>query len=267
MRRLIHTILIPALLAAQMPQNPSPMVEHTRPHPRVREAAAPGARYTIGGATLYVPHSLDSHRTLMVFFHGGTWLPEIAASENHMAVISAEAAEPGQLLNLVAEAPRVSGLRFNRLILGCWSGGCQTIRAMLPTPEIYDRVNGVLCIDGMHTAYTSDTPDRSNPNIDTSRLDIWVQLAKDAVAGKKRFVVTHSEVFPGTYASTTETADYLLGQLRLQRREVLKWGPMRTQQLSEAEAGRFLLVGYAGNSAPDHVDQLHSLPAYLKWMR
>ena len=80
-------------------------------------------------------------------------------------------------------------------------------------------------------------------------------------------MVTHSEVFPGTFASTTETADYLLKQLRLARRAVLKWGPMGPQQLSEARAGHFLLAGYAGTSAPHHVDQLHSLPVFLKWLR
>jgi len=80
-------------------------------------------------------------------------------------------------------------------------------------------------------------------------------------------IVTHSEIFPGTFASTTETADYLVSQLGLLRHAVLRWGPMQTQQLSEARAGKFLLIGYAGNSAPDHVDQLHSLPEYLRWIR
>jgi hypothetical protein len=87
------------------------------------------------------------------------------------------------------------------------------------------------------------------------------------MAGRKRLIVTHSEIFPGTYASTTETADFLLARLGLKRRAVLKWGPMGTQQLSETRAGKFLLLGYAGNSAPDHVDQLHSLPVFLKWLR
>jgi hypothetical protein len=35
------------------------------------------------------------------------------------------------------------------------------------------------------------------------------------------------------------------------------------QQLSEARAGRFELLGFAGNSAPDHVDQLHAMPEML----
>jgi hypothetical protein len=87
------------------------------------------------------------------------------------------------------------------------------------------------------------------------------------MAGRKRFLLIHSEILPGTYASTTETADYLLKQLGLHRRAILKWGPMGMQQLSEASRGKFLLMGYAGDSAPDHVDQLHSLPVWLKWLR
>jgi hypothetical protein len=87
------------------------------------------------------------------------------------------------------------------------------------------------------------------------------------MAGRKRFLLTHSEIFPGTYASTTETADFLLKQLGVKRRAILKWGPTGLQQLSEAKRGKFLLMGYAGNSAPDHVDQLHSLPAWLKLLR
>jgi len=35
------------------------------------------------------------------------------------------------------------------------------------------------------------------------------------------------------------------------------------QQLSEARSGRFELMGFAGNSAPDHIDQLHSMPEML----
>jgi hypothetical protein len=71
--------------------------------------------------------------------------------------------------------------------------------------------------------------------------------------------------FPARSPALRETADYLLAQLRRKRRAVLRWGPVRTQILSEVRAGRFLLMGFAGNSAPDHVDQLHSPPEVLKW--
>jgi len=35
------------------------------------------------------------------------------------------------------------------------------------------------------------------------------------------------------------------------------------QQLSEASSGGFELLGFAGNSAPDHVDHFHALPEML----
>jgi hypothetical protein len=75
--------------------------------------------------------------------------------------------------------------------------------------------------------------------------------------------VTHSEIFPGAYASTTECADYLLAQLTLKRRPTLIQGPMGMQQLSAVDAGGFHLRGYAGNSAQDHVDFLHAMPAWF----
>jgi hypothetical protein len=169
--------------------------------------------------------------------------------------------------HLLEAAETKVGTHFDHVWLGGWSAGCGAIRQILLSPDSYSRVDAVLAIDGIHTDYTDGKPGPLESKIDPANLRVWLQLARDAVAGRKRLVVTHSEIFPGTFASTTETADYLLAQLGLTRRPVLRWGPMGLQQLSQAAAGRFLLIGYAGNSAPDHVDQLHSLPALLKQLR
>jgi hypothetical protein len=40
---------------------------------------------------------------------------------------------------------------------------------------------------------------------------------------------------------------------------------MGTQMLSETKSGSLLVVGFAGNSAPDHIDQVQSLSEYLHW--
>jgi hypothetical protein len=38
------------------------------------------------------------------------------------------------------------------------------------------------------------------------------------------------------------------------------------QQLSETTAGKLAVIGYAGNTAPDHTDHLHALGAHLtRW--
>lgn len=280
-RAFLAVCLLPALLplSAQQSQNPSPMVEHTRAHARLKQETPPGRREKLDLGTLFVPAGVKVHRglALMIFFHGGTWLPEVAAARNHVAVIGIQAGagsgsysrlfeDPKRFAALLEDAEAKAGFRFGPVILGGWSAGCGAVRQILRTPESYARVNAVLLIDGMHTDYADGKPGPAESKLGTENLDIWVKLGKDAIAGRKRAVVTHSEIFPGTFASTTETADYLAAQLGVPERAVLKWGPMGTQQLSETHAGKFRMLGFAGNSAPDHVDQLHSLPVFLKWL-
>ncbi len=175
--------------------------------------------------------------------------------------------DPARFGRWLDEVETKAGIHFNRVILGGWSAGCGAIRQILKTPESYARVNGVIAIDGIHTDYVDGKPGPLESKLGEANLQVWVQVARDAVAGRKRVLITHSEIFPGTFASTTETADYLLNALGLHQRAVLRWRSMGLQQLSEARAGRFALVGFAGNSAPDHVDQLHALPEFLRWFR
>jgi hypothetical protein len=262
-------------------QNPSPMVEHTRPHPRAENHTAAGRREQLSLGTLFLPERLRSRRgtaPLLFFFHGGTLLPETAAARNGTAVVSIQIGagsgvyvrafqDPTTFAALIEEAESKAGLRFAPITLAGWSAGCGAIRQIMGVQENYDRVANVLMIDGIHTGYTTGKPGPLESGLDTENLDVYVKLGRDAMAGRKRVMITHSEIFPGTFASTTETADYIVSQLGLKRRPMLKTGPMGTQQLSEVRAGRFALLGYAGNSAPDHVDQLHSLGEYLRRMR
>ena len=169
---------------------------------------------------------------------------------------------------MLREASAKSGVTFDSIALTAWSAGHGAIREILQDPEYYSRVQSVLLIDGFHTGYAGGKPGPLESALERDHLEIFLKFARDAVAGRKRMVITHSEIFPGTFASMTETTwDWLVSQLGLKRRAVLRWGPMKTQQLSEVRSGKFLLLGYAGNSAPDHVDQFHSLPEYLKWLR
>jgi len=278
-RTILFALLMVVPLAAQQAQNPSPMVEHTRAHPRIEKQTPPGRRETLKLGTLFVPEKLrgKGRVPLLIFFHGGSWLPEVAAAQHKAAVISIQIgagsgvysrafADAQRLPKLVAEAEAKAGVKFSSVSLGGWSAGCGAIREILKQPENYARVERVLAIDGIHTGYANGTPGPLESQLQAENLEIWVLAARDALAGRKRLVITHSEIFPGTFASTTETADYILREVGRKRRAVVRWGPMQTQQLSEVREGKFLLLGFAGNSAPDHVDQLHSLPDYHEWL-
>src|SRR5262245_36347835 len=276
MRILLAPLLLPLALLAQ-PQNPSPMVEHTRTHQRLQQVLVVGQRENLELGVLFVPEGLKKEAPLLVYFHAGSWIPQLAAAQNDMAVVTVQTTgsgtvyaklfeDPKRFLAIVDEAQKKSGMRFTRILVGGWSAGCSAVREILKSPEAYERIDAVLAIDGIHTDYVNGKPGPLESPLVTDKLDIWLQLGRDAIAGKKGALITHSEVFPGTFASTTETADYIVAMLKVKRTPVLKWGPMGTQQLSEVRTGRFLLIGYAGNSAPDHVDQLFSLSEHLKWM-
>ncbi len=273
--------MIAAAALAQQPQNPSPMVEHTRAHNRLTRSEPAGMRETLALGTLFVPRKIGKKKIvpLLVFFHGGTWVPEVAAAKiGKTAVISIQIGSGsgvyarqfegnGKFEELLAEAEQKSGMNFKPVTIGGWSAGNGAVREILKSPDSYARVQRVLMIDGIHSSYLNGTPGPLESEIAPDNLQSVLKLARDAMAGRKQAIITHSEIFPGTYASTTETADYVVAQLGLKRKAILRWGPMGSQQLSEVKKGRFTMAGYAGNSAPDHVDQLHSLPEYLKWFR
>ncbi len=271
-------------------QNPSPMVEATRAHERlaprelggtVRSFAGPAAR----SVELWIP---DRARTspgvdLVVHFHGAAWLPHQAAARIAAPTVAAVVnlgagsggyhrafADPAVFDSLLAGVAREVSealgkpVRIGRVTLVGFSAGHGGIRAILLDRRHFATVDAVLLLDGMHTSYVPEgnVLDKGGA-IDTTNLAAFAEFARAAMRGEKRFVVTHSEIFPGTFASTTETADWLLRALDLRRTPVLRWGPRGMQQLSEVRAGLFELLGFAGNSAPDHVDHLHAMPEFL----
>jgi hypothetical protein len=266
--------------AVAQEQQRSPLVEHTRSHPRLKAETPPGARFKLRTGTLFLPEKVKRADGLPLFvhFHGGTWLPEVAAARVGAAVVTVQLgagssayarpfADPKAFAGLLREAETKAGVRFGTVGLTAWSAGYGAVRAILRVPENYRRVQFVLLLDALHAGYEMGPHPREGLGPEPADLDVFVHFAHDATAEGKQLIVTHTEVFPGTFASTTETADHLLGRLRLKRKAVLAWGPMGTQQLSEVQKGHFRLAGYAGNTAPDHVDQLHALPDFLRWVK
>ncbi len=271
-------------------QNPSPMVEHTRAHVRLAPRTPAGSERTFTGpagkpVVVFVPAGTRHAGALrlVVHFLGAPFVPEYAVSrlggDHVLAVVNIAAgtgayarpfADPAAYDSLLAGIRREVGaglqraVAFRTVTLVGFSAGHGAIREILRDSAHFAAVDAVLLLDGMHTGYV---PDRKvlaeGGQLDTTNLVVWERFAREAIAGRKRFLVTHSEIFPGTFASTTETADWLLATLGLRRTPVLRWGPGGMQQLSDTRAGRFRVLGFAGNSAPDHIDQLQGEPEFL----
>ncbi|HSJ07461.1 MAG TPA: hypothetical protein VK936_12220 [Longimicrobiales bacterium] len=283
--------LIPAAVAAQAtPQNPSPMVERTRTHERLPDEAPPGIRFRLEGlferpVHVFVPAGMDrsASPTLLIHFHGAAYVAEhaVAGADRPYVVVAVNAGagsaayerpfrDPGlfeALVQAVASGVREAAgmdIRPERVVLSGFSAGYGAVRAVLRSPDAA-RIGGIILLDGLHTGYDPPaTGLHDGGTLDAPGLAPFVDAARAAVHGGAPVLITHSEVFPGTFASTTECTNHILDELGLRRTAVLEWGPVGMQQLGEARSGRLLVQGFAGNSAPDHMDHLHGLPEFLR---
>jgi hypothetical protein len=275
-------VLLILTMVQAVPQNPSPMSDTTRPHPRVAPYEVQGRRAPLSLGSVYISPEFvaRAEHLLLVHLHGAPWLVEHHVRERapHVVLVTVQLGsgsrayadafvDPVRFRTLVAEArERASALagrpiEFSRVALTSFSAGYGGVRSILRHPEHYDRVDALVLADSLHAGYAGDAtaPRTADLPVDETDLDVFTRFAGDAVSGRKRMWVTHSEVYPGTYASTTETADALLRRMGIGRRRVLREGPIGMQQLSEASRGGLRVSGFAGNSAPDHMDHVYAL--------
>jgi len=288
---LVHPVSAPPPAS----QNPSPMVEDSRRHERLPAAPSwagwadslvvpglPRAAWLLVAARDTAAPALE----LLTFFHGAVSVAKVAADSAPVptAVLAVSAGAGGSSYDaafardsaalwpaLLEAADRALMRRRGEPVpvsahrLAGFSAGYGAIRAILRTPHLASRVRGVLLLDGVHTGYLPErTPVADGGALDTVPLLPFAAWARRAAAGEVALFVSHSEVFPGTFASTTECVRWLLAQAGVARQPVLAWGPVGMQQTSAAKAGRLEVRGYAGNSAPDHLDHLHALPRWLR---
>jgi hypothetical protein len=272
-------------------QNPSPMIEATRAHERLTQRTLGGISRTFAGPAgkpveLWIADETRTRNAydLVLHFHGAAWLPQQAVASLNQPTVTAVLnlgsgsgaydrafANPAafdtllaQITHDVASATQRERAHAKSITLVGFSAGHGAVRAILREPRLFVQINAVLLLDGMHTSYIPEGQGLAlKGTLDTTNLIAFRDFAQAAMRGEKRFLVTHSEIFPGTFASTTETADWMLQSLGLRRTPVLRWGPRGMQQLSDVHTGRFALLGFAGNAAPDHIDQFHAMPELL----
>jgi len=273
----------------QASQYPSPMRDAIRAHERIGDKPVPGVSIVLQSAlpkpveVYFADERHAPRRTgLLIHFHGAGYVAKYAGVESAHPLIVAvvnlgsgsavyENAFAGEstfpsLIDAIREAVSARAsteIEISRVYLSSFSAGYGAVRAILRHHS--SAVDGIVLLDGRHTDYVP--PGRvlaEGGTLNTERLKGFLDYARLALESQKRFLITHSEIFPGTYASTTETADYLIDSLHLQRHPVLKWGPVGMQIVSETRHNGLTILGFAGNSAADHVDHLHGLPAFLR---
>ncbi|KAA3613291.1 MAG: hypothetical protein DWQ05_17535 [Calditrichaeota bacterium] len=271
-----------------MNQYPSPMRDSIRTHARIADKKLPGLSFILSEplpkpvAVFVADNALESNNPdLLIHFHGSKYVPENAVYNASQPLILAVAnlgfgssvyehafekptAFPALIETILdsVSARKSIERKSPQIYLSSFSAGYGAVRAILKNH--LKRINGIILLDGLHTDYV---PTRQvlakGGSLNSEKLADFIKFGRLALADQKKMLITHSEIFPGTYASTTETADYMIKSLNLQRDSVLKWGPNGMQLLSETHQNGLTILGFAGNSAPDHIDHFHGLPEFL----
>jgi hypothetical protein len=149
--------------------------------------------------------------------------------------------------------------RLGRIGLSAWSAGYGAIQNILAMPENQKRIDTVVLLDGLHCGY-------SGRSLNEGQLRPFIQFAAQAAAGRKLMIVTHSSIIPPGYASTTETANYLIHKLggKAQATRPRPSDPLGLELISRYSRGTFHVRGFAGNDKLDHCAHVGLLRDVLK---
>ena len=141
--------------------------------------------------------------------------------------------------------------RVRHVGLSSWSAGYGAVQEIINQPYGKKVVDTVILLDGLHSGYQGNS-------LNEAQLKPFTDWAKEAAHGRKFMFVSHSSIIPPGYASTTETANYLVawvgGHPRPSRPRPSD--PVGMDLISWFVQGSFHVRGYAGNDKMDHCAQL-----------
>jgi hypothetical protein len=216
---------------------------------------------------------------LLIHFHGAvdtirgalerTGLEATVVVVNQPGLSAAYAApfraDPDLFRKLLAEPARAAGHgedtappRWRRVTLSCFSAGYGAVREVLRDESAAARVDAIVAADSIYAGLDEPGPADGLRRVDARDMTGFLAFARAAAAGEKVFLITHSSQ-PTPYASTTETADFLLTSLGIGRTPIAADAEGEYPQTSRAVRGRFEVRGFAGDSGPAHLFHLRSV--------
>jgi hypothetical protein len=240
----------------------------------------PQRRVTRGSRVFYLPggcRSVSAPYDLVLHFHGAP--PSVEASFERSGIDAALVVVnlgigsgpyedafvmPGafeQFLSrtqdVISEMCPTAAHSVKRIALSGWSAGYGAIWRILERNASDDRIDAVLLADGLHGGF--DGPPRLR-QVASPQMEPFAVFSEQAARGERLMAITHSAIVTEGYASTTETADYLISDNGLLRTRLHSQGPRSDMLLtSRVDSGCLHIEGYAGDGKAAHCDQLHAL--------
>lgn len=161
-----------------------------------------------------------------------------------------------------------------KLALVSWSAGFVAVSRILAVPEWYAATDAVVLLDSIHAPYvapasppaTRASRGRPADEVDTRPLSRFIQFARDAAAGNKAMVITHTSIVPPGYASSAEATAALLRAIDVEVKPVTEATADARKMIPSVrlDAGNLHVRGFRGGGPHDHFDHLHLIGDALR---
>ncbi|QQE10329.1 hypothetical protein JD969_12540 [Planctomycetota bacterium] len=249
---------------------------------------AGGVWYDLSFGRLYVPEhmkAVDGKIDLLVHFHGapsymietieekGINVSVLAVSLNGLSSVYTRPFEKEkdlfermllEALMCIHEIDRYpEDLKLGKIGVSSFSAGFGAVREILKDNRYFDQINALLMADSLYAGYVK--VDGKNKPVPKQMRD-FKRFAKQAAAEKKLMLITHSNVVPGSYAGTQETADDLMDAVGVRRKEIKRALAENFEQSSGASKGKFEVIGCDGGDEEAHMVHLRKIGVFVEMM-
>ncbi|MBW2454976.1 MAG: hypothetical protein JRI68_10715 [Deltaproteobacteria bacterium] len=288
--------IVPGMERFAAQQVAAPPTAQPQPTPATAKVETSGWRIKhdgyvpISGGVLLTPKTFapsEEGYDLAIHFHGDVQI--VHESYEHAGINAAVAvinlgvrsgvysdhyAVPGTLEALLAQIDKglrkrgVEKPKLRRLAFTAWSAGYGAIESILEhrrAPHAQnDPLDAILVLDGVHAGFEEGDPKR----VKLRSVRNFVHAARAASEGQLMFSLTHSEIDPVEYASTTLTAAFLLKKIdaAVSDNPVLPLPPQllldaakgavkehkRMIPTADTRVGMFRVQGFKGNTQDHH---------------
>lgn len=151
---------------------------------------------------------------------------------------------------------------IHHIDVASFSAGYGAVRELVKQPAPFAVIRRIALADSLYGGLVASDPPGSR-TVDPQHIDCWVPFAREAVAGSRAFVLTHTRVVTTSYASTAECAAALAAAVGVASQPPPPALPAAREPgfplLSRADAGRFHIWDYAGTNALAHATHMHHL--------
>lgn len=134
-----------------------------------------------------------------------------------------------------------------KLALSSWSAGYGATEQILRQTGGKE-VDAVILLDSLHTGYL----DERAKTLKVEQIEPFIQFAKKAAAKQKFMFMSHSSIIPPGYASTTETANFVIARVGGKPKKANRHDVLGLDMFQRYDKGNFKVRGYTGDDKPDH---------------